>query len=452
MKKLFFISLSLLSACGAKTDLQSVEWKKGQSSEALRILQGIEISSAAQIKSSGETVDLQEQKISGVSIENTYVKKIQNKSGENVQVRAAISDDPEKLSRLPIKKFLDKKTTIRQELMAAFPVLRKQGPEAVEVIIAHRRGFYEPLWRVVYTDAKGIPWEIRVNNDLQVQSVKRVGSQFHDTLAVIFPRGPKKSSLQEVVLKGLNLNPTLSSPRLFVSSQADDRITTIGDSLKFNPQDARFDQVQVFFFLEESLAWFERKLGIKIPFQLNAEVHVGAPEKTNSAFYYQGKIRIGSGDDETYSRIPQDPTIVVHESVHALVDTVARLPFEGEGGSINEGFADFFTAVQLGNPHMGDSAYLKGPFRRSVVNTYKLSDKNGGLYHDSGIISGTLWDFVTRFGSERGTRVGIRTLNRLVPGSDFNDFGNTLREVVKEEFATAEELTVAQDILTGRGF
>jgi Zn-dependent metalloprotease len=290
-----------------------------------------------------------------------------------------------------------------------------------------------------------------MNNHLQVSSVKRVGSQFHDTIAIVFPKGPKMSNLQEVVLRGLATNPTLSNDRLFVASQADSKISDVSGPLKFTPQDSRFDQVQVFYFLEESLNWFERRLNVKIPFKLNAEVHMGAPDKTNSAFYYQGKIRIGAGDDETYARIPQDPSIIIHESVHALVDTVARLPFEGEGGSLNEGFADFFTALQLDNPNMAEASYLKGPFRRSVVNNYKLSDKTGGLYHDSGIASGTLWELRVKLGPDKAREIAILTLNRLVPGSDFADFGLQLKEVLPQVLAQ-DELKMAQDIVAERGF
>ncbi len=451
MKQYLLLFFLFLSACVPKQDLQTLEWKKGSSS-SLSDLSAINFSRESKLQSAHQTLLFKEQEFSEITIENSFLKTVKNHDGEDLQIRGAVSFDQEKLQKLPLSSFKNKKDVIAKELESAFPIFRRHKPESIEIIIAHRRGFYEPLWRVVYSDNKGASWEVRVNNHLQVQSVKRVGSQFHDTVAVIFPKGPKRSGLQEIVLKDLNIQPTLSNSRLFVGSQADDKIANVRDPLKFSIQDARFDQVQVFFFLEESLSWFERKLNFKIPFQLQAEVHVGAPEKTNSAFYYQGKIRIGAGDDETYARIPQDPSIVIHESVHALVDSIAKLPFEGEGGSINEGFADFFTALQLGSPNMGESAYLKGPFRRSLVNDYKLSGKTGGLYHDSGIVSGTLWDLSTRFGSEQGAKVGILTLNRLVPSTDFKDFGNSLKDILPEVFLSAEDLAAARMIVEARGF
>lgn len=451
MKKIISISFLFLSACNSKTGLQSLEWKKGEPLSQLQSLETINTSPTQKVNSLTQTLELSEQSVQGIIVEDSYVKRIKDASDASLIVRASVSLEDAKLDRLRLSDFEKKKASILDDLKKSFPVFRKSPPEKIDIVIAHRRGFYEPLWKIVYTDKHGIPWEVKMNNHLQVSSVKRVGSQFHDTLAIVFPKGPKMSNLQEVLLRGLSANPTLSNDRLFVASQAESKISDVSGPLKFTPQDSRFDQVQVFYFLEESLNWFERNLNVKIPFKLNAEVHMGAPDKTNSAFYYQGKIRIGAGDDETYSRIPQDPSIIIHESVHALVDTVARLPFEGEGGSLNEGFADFFTALQLDNPNMAEASYLKGPFRRSVVNNYRLSDKTGGLYHDSGIASGTLWELRVKLGSDKAREIAILTLNRLVPSSNFEDFGSQLKEVLPQVLAH-EELSSALDIVTKRGF
>lgn len=452
MKNVIAVFSLFLVSCGGPKSLYSLEWRKGESSRALHILDDISLTASTRLRSSGEVVEFAEQNIQGIPIESSFVKKLKDSSGDEILVRGAVALDDEKLNKLKLQPFKDKKKNIAKELAVVFPILRKFPPEKIEMIVAQNNGFYEPLWRVIYTDAKGLTWEMRLNGHLEVRGIRRVGSQFHDTVASIFPKGPQKSRLQEVVLTGLKAQPTLANSRLLVSSQADTKITDVVSPLRFSPQDSRFDQVQVFYFLEESLRWFEAKLQIRIPFQLQAEVHVGAPDKTNAAFYYQGKIRLGAGDDEIYSRLSQDPSVVVHESVHALVEAVARLPYEGEGGSLNEAFADFFTALQLNNPNMGEASYLKGPFRRSVVNDFKLAEKNGGLYHDSGIISGTLWALSMRLGPEKGRELALLTLNRLVPNSDFKDFATKLNEVLPLVLSSSEELKAARMILKERGF
>ncbi|MFM6927399.1 MAG: hypothetical protein ACKOX6_03000 [Bdellovibrio sp.] len=451
MRKILSILLLALSSCTPKSDLHSVEWRSGQNTEELKLLSTIKLSQETDLLSLGQTLRLKTQEFNGIPIDGSYVKEVSDKSGK-VAVRALVSLNQDKLLTLPLDEFLNKRERIVKDLQGAFSIFRRHPPSQVSIVINHKRGFYQPLWHVVYTDAKGASWEARLNNHLQVQSVKRVGSQFQDTLAWVFPKGPQKSDLQEVLLRGLQTQPTLSNSRLLVSSQAEVKVSEIKGPLKFNPKDARFDQVQAFYFLDESLNWFERMLGVRVPFQLQAEVYVGAPEKTNSAFYYQGKIRLGTGDDEIYSHLSQDPSVVIHESVHALVDVVAGLPFEGEGGSINEGLADFFTAIQLNNPNMAEASYLKGPFRRSVVNAITLNDKNGGLYHDSGIISGTLWDLHERFGNVVGLRLAALTLNRLVPGSDFKDFGESLHLVMESELQNPGDLQAGKEILRRRGF
>ena len=451
MKKTISASFLFLSACSAKVGLQTLEWKNGEPTSKISSLNEIDTTTTQKLLSKLQKVELAEQTIKDAIIEDSFVKSLKDQKDNSLLIRAEISLEKEKLNKLPIDSFLNKKETILNDIKRAFPIFQKNAPDKIDIVVAHRNGFYEPLWRLTYTDKMGLVWEVKMNNHLQVRSVKQAGSHFHDTLALVFPRGPKLSQLQEVTLKGIDIDPTLSSERVIVGSLADSKIQDASTPLKFNPQDTRFDQVQVFYFLEESLNWIEHRLGVKLPFKLNAEVHVGAPEKTNSAFYYQGKIRLGAGDDQVYSRIPQDPSIVIHESIHALVDAIARLPFEGEGGSLNEGFADFFTALQLDNPNMGETSYLKGPFKRSVANSYRLTDLNGGLYHDSGIVSGTLWEIRVKIGSEKAKEVAILTLNRLVPSSNFKDFGAQLKEVLPLALSK-EDLDLAMSVVTARGF
>jgi hypothetical protein len=451
VKKALLTSFVFLVSCHSKNGLNNIEWKRGDSQSQLHVLDKISVSSISKIQSAVELVEIQQQTVQSIKIEDSYVKKVRDLKGEEVLVRASISLDKSKLDSLLLADFKAQRKTILDELKVAFPIFRKRPPENIDVVIINHKSYYEPVWNILYSDKNGIPWEMKLGSHFQIRSVKRVGSQFHDTPAFVFPRGPKMSSLQEVVLKGLAADPTLANEHLMVTSQADSKILDVTSPLKFSPQDSRFDQLQVFYYLEEALNWFDKRLNVKLPFKLQAEVGVGSPEKTNSAFYYQGRIRFGFGDDQTYSHIPQDPSIVIHESVHALVDAIARLPYEGEGGSLNEAFADFFTSLQLDNPNMGEAAYLKGPYRRTLVNDYKLSEKTGGLYHDSGIVSGTLWDFRSKFGIEKAKQIGLLTLNRLTPGSDFVDFGLQVKEVLSQVLSDEEQL-VAVSILEKRGF
>jgi len=56
----------------------------------------------------------------------------------------------------------------------------------------------------------------------------------------------------------------------------------------------------------------------------------------------------------------RDPSVVFHEVAHAYVDELAGLPSQGEGGALNEGFADFFAAAIADNPAIGPLRDLYG--------------------------------------------------------------------------------------------
>lgn len=451
MKKILMISLLILSGCSKKAEFTSVEWQRGDPLRPLKPLQSLEYSSAPALSSLEQKVALREQRISGIPIEGSFIKNLKNSENQDVLIRASVVIDG-LAQKLKLEEFLKGHSSVSKSLRAKYPALHRNPPEKIEVVLVEQEDGFHPLWKVLYLDSKGVLWNAYFDQNERFLFVKKAGSQFHDTVAWVYPKGPKKSVLQEVNLTELKVQPTLSNARVFVGSQADLKIASVSQPLKFGTQDPRFDQVQVFYFLNESLNWFENKLNFKIGYQLQAEVHVGSPEKTNSAFYYQGKIRLGQGDDEVYARIPHDASIVIHESVHAVIDSIARLPFEGEGGSLNEGFADFFTAVQLGSPHMGEVAYLKGPFRRTLLNDLKVSDKSGGLYHDSGIVSGLLWELSTQFGMEKGMRIGMLTLNRLVPSSNFEDFGKNLRAVLPDVLSSEADRSLAREIILKREF
>jgi Zn-dependent metalloprotease len=191
-------------------------------------------------------------------------------------------------------------------------------------------------------------------------------------------------------------------------------------------------------------------LNVRIPTSIEAVVHMGFPEKTNSAFYYQSKIRIGKGDDVTYSNIPQDASIIYHESFHALIDGVAHLSYEGENGSLNEAFADFFTCLMTDRPYLGESSYLKGPFKRNLNQGFKYSEKTGGLYHDSLIVSSLLWELKEKMGSAKAKTLAIETLILLNPASDLKMFSQKLIEVSKT-LSADDQNTVLQTV-NNKGF
>jgi Zn-dependent metalloprotease len=182
------------------------------------------------------------------------------------------------------------------------------------------------------------------------------------------------------------------------------------------------------------------------------QLRAGFPEKTNTAFYYKGQVRIGDGDGVAYQAIPRDPSIVSHEVMHSIIESLSGMSSEGEAGSLNEGFADFLTAAIWDNPLMGHTAYKKGPFKRTVSNTITLAEKNGGLYHDSGILSGTFWEVRYALGSDKSQRLALKTITRLGAQPKFSDLKPAVIDAMKSLSWSLVDSTRVEDILNNRGW
>lgn len=450
--KLFFLVLTLssLTACGKHDGLKSFEWTPGSSSQSLNQISSETFKVASLVDTKFDRIEILNQKIGSAVVSGSYFKKVYDKNGSLVYAAAAFTEDKKGADLQAIDALELQKDSVVSELQSRYPQLRKFEFEKPELVLDQKASRLELLWQVVYFDSKGLAWQLKVSPLYKIKSVDRVGSQFHAVPALVFPSGPKYSALQEVILNNLVGDGTLSSQTLKVSTLSSAKLS-ISDSAKYNPPDERFDQVQVYFFINSAINWFNTNLGVRLPQALDVQVHVGYPEKTNTAFYYQNRIRVGTGDDVTYTKIPLDPSVITHETCHALVEAIARLPFEGEGGSINEGYADFITATQLNRPNMGEVAYLKGPFRRTVDNDLKLQSKNGGLYHDSGIVSGTLWSLHKKIGSPKAVELAMKTLSQLNPQSDLNDFGKKLQLAVDASL-TGKEHEAAAQIMRDRGW
>lgn len=439
-----------LSACSPKPQFQTVFWTEKSGTKAPSISEkGTNTLTEADL--SAEKIVFLQQSFAGAKIENSFIKKI-SQDGELVYLAAAVTN----LSSLNLEKQITKMTAQAPTIV---PMLQRkdslfkdyQYNGTPEVVIQSEPWGSQAFWKVVYFDKTGQAWSVYVNEQEKIVFQQREGSSFHEAMALAFTESPKRTDIRSVTLKDLTGDGTLSSQRLTVVSESQQKAVASNGLFNFSPPDEKFDQVQTFYFLNRALTYFQETLGVKVPFGIKAIVHIGYPEKTNAAFYYNGQIRLGSGDDVVYSKIPLDPTIAIHEAGHALVETLARLPFQGEGGSLNEAFADFFTCTQLKSPLLADTAYRKKAYRRTVANTMKLSDRNGGLYNDSLIVSGTLWEIKEKLGEDKVIPFAVKLLSRQHPASDLASFRQSLKDLSAETFK-GEELTQVQTILAERGW
>lgn len=440
---LFLIPAFLILSSCVKNNEQ-ISWRQGDDIRSLSFLNDIETPVPQPLTVLNERIEFTSQVYEGLKVENTFVKKINSRDGALLAVDSHYNLTI-KHSRPNLKDF--KKTPgLLAKVRARFPFVSEKDLQSLEAVIDPK---LHPVWTLSYFSFEGAPHVLRFDQNLKLLSNQPAGANLFDGAALVFPHGPKFSELKEVTLANLSFQPALSNPLFSITSALP--LNFVENSLRYGTDDPRFDQVQVYFYVGETLNWIRKTLGVDLSMPLEVQLHIGAPKKTNAAFYYQGKIRLGAGDDEIYSKIPQDPSIVSHEVFHSLIETLARLPYEGEGGSLNEAFADFFTAQMRKRPALGESSYLQGPFKRSVANSKEWSDRSGGLYGDSLIISGLLWDLSENIGEESIRRVALKTLGRLNPVSRFVDFNRECRSALTE-LLSGEDLARARAILSKRGF
>lgn len=411
------------------------------------------LESSSQQSAMNEKVVFRNQYAGKYLIQNAFAKTIETKKKgyvfQSYSILPEISDN--------LIKEADALDAVKNEAWNNF---KKRNPEfndwrvqRSKRVVISTDGMATPVYEVEMSSPLGEISRIHYSKLGSIINTYKLGSrlsEMENSPAYAYPKGPKKSTLSNVTILRLLKFDGLANDKVSIVSQSPLKITS-ADSLEMNPSDERFDQVQAFFFANQIIDWFISNSIVEKPFKVEVYTQLGYPEKTNAAFYYNGQIKLGSGDDITFSKIPLDPSIVMHETSHAVVEALSRLPHEGQGGSLNEGFSDTFTTFFLKSPHLGENAYLLGPYKRSTEKILKLDEANGGLYHDSAIVSSFFWSLQKKVDADKVLKLVVRTLSRLSPASDFEEFALTLKEQIQENLK-GSDLEKANQLLVERGF
>ncbi len=116
--------------------------------------------------------------------------------------------------------------------------------------------------------------------------------------------------------------------------------------------------------------------------------------------------------------------VVYHEYTHSVVDHVytTDLPYEGESGALNEGWADYFACTVNNNSIVAEGFYVSSVNGfRNINNTYRYPvDIVGEVHDDSRIISGAMWDLREILGAELADELILRGM-KLEP-QDFREY------------------------------
>lgn len=404
----------------------------------------------------GETVRKGPQMAGAAVVDGTWTQTIFHPDGHVLYAAGAVFDE------LPGDEWLGRTKKMQAEEAEATRVAaslvsdyatspRKSAPQLR--LRQRAEGGFELYWRMEYASAGQD--ELRflcLGEKGELLETGLVAVSGAEGKAMVYPQGPRWSALTEVPLLQLQGDGTLSNRAFRVTSALNLDVRSPNLLFFFPETDRRFDLSQVYFTMERSLRWMHDFLGAELRDPLEVRLHIGENGVSNAAFYHEDVIYLGTGDGVSYKDLSRDPSVVTHESVHAMIDSYVGLPSQGEGGSFNEGFADFFTALMLKNPRMGDSSFLKGPYRRTLENDFKaFRDFNDGTYRNGSIIAGTLWDLRPVLSDERLAQLAFRTLVRLGAGARFEDFVPSLRQAALG-FLSAEETALVEQKVRERGW
>lgn len=437
-------------SCQKRTQMQNLSWKAGDDESNLYKIYDIQTAPrATEIIYGDARIEYLQQTLSHQVVENTFVKKVYDSSMQ-LTAADAVYIDPMSLADRKLTPLVPNTQKLVEKIKKEVAPLRVRRYNS-RSLFKLQKNLLKNFQMLEYELSDGTLWRATFNVHKKLLSKERLGSNFSDTQTSIYLKGPKLGPLTDVTIKGLDAHPALINTNIMVDSEGANKIISLAPILKFDPKDERFDQIQVFYYLDFVINWMKNNLDIRFPERLQAIVNVGYPDKTNTAFYFQNKIRLGRGDEVHYSMMAADASIIYHEAFHALIDGVAHLPFDNEGGSLNEAFADFFTCVVLNSPLLGESSFLEAPYRRTIESSIKLNDKTGGLYHDSQIISSLLWEIKQKLGNDKSLKIAMQTLLQLNPVSQFSDFNSQLL-IAANQFSTAEDFEIISNLLRKRGF
>lgn len=371
------------------------------------------------------------QRLDGVEVEGAALKDIRAGDRPVFIAQRKLEGALRLLPRAELMLYRANEDRIRRQYLKALEEEGLRADAPGKLVITERDGRYSPELRVEISDPRTGQF-YRDSYSLTGARLERrpVGVSFNAQarFAQVFPRGPGHSALAWVPVFWTETAPKLTGADLTVTSRTGQTLDA-GDRLSFALVDPRFDQLQVYYYIENFLTALRSRHAFRLPARLMVETHIGHPESSNAALYHQNTLRFGTGDGVNYRDLMRDPTIVLHEVGHAVIDALAELPAQGEGGAINEGFADFLAANFLDTPRMGEDSFLAGPYRRNLEAGKLFTDRTGKTYADSEIVSGLFWELRRSWGARRAEEFALRLLARLMPDADFAALRTQIQEL-----------------------
>lgn len=386
------------------------------------------------------------QKIGQAFIRNGHLY-IVHQTGQLNSLRYQSGFDTQATDRLPIIKKaqdLHQNRDLFFERLQKKSALFRQGQLAEPIKV-----YYDPnsspefYYGVTFFTSTGDQvLECLVGENLTLKNCERVSHHF-EVPAWLYTL-KNWNDLQEVLLS--NIKPSskglLTSETHQVSTQAPSGVSHQDFPFKFEPQDYRFDQVQAYYWVDRAIQMTKNIWGLSVPERIEVATFLGYPDLTNAVLAYNNQIRVGRGDGVNYKELANDPSVIIHEVGHVYINHLAHLGSQGQSGSLNEAFADYFAATLTQSPDMGARSFLKGPHRRTLNQRLSFKNIQNKLYADSLIISSALWEIELIVGPEKAQALFIESLVELGPAISLQEYPPILSKILEKHLAPHEKNTV----------
>lgn len=456
------LSFLFLTSCQPKEKIiEQKIWHKGLNQNLQDFINQEQFhTSSKSIDVAGEKITLNKQTYQNYNVHQgslTLIHDVKNQSLEFSKITYLISPDDLKKSLNHYE--LDKFKKSSEVLFKKIQEVHKLTP--FEYSNKHSLQFLEPAENYLVFDKKIKPViSVKVLNldkgfvsqmffDKSAKLLKEeVLSSDFDAQAWIYPFSDIRK-IQETVLKKLEINKALKNQKISVYSSDSSELSDKNAPWQFSTTDPRFDQIQAFHYADTITNLLESSFGFSFLTEVQIQTAFNYPEKTNAAFTFNNQIRLGLGDDLSYKSLAQDPTIIAHELGHVIVSQISGLSTQGESGSLNEAFADYISASINQTSLMGSFSYIPKPFKRNLDEFITWDMAKGGLYFDSQIFSGILWEIRKNFGSAISNKIALRTISRLSSYAKFTDFPQALL-LASKDLLTSEDHNKLIQILRKR--
>jgi hypothetical protein len=398
----------------------------------------------------GEIIVRETQRLGNAEVAGSWLQTIYLPSGSLAYATGVVQDIPiknpkasflhEELALILAKRAIPEMKVAQQIFTPKYEARKKAD------------GSWEFYWKIDYLNRAGDRlFQVYLSDKGVLLEQKEIPWDGADGRALVFPKGPKLSGVSEEAIFGLLGDGSLSGQYLQVRSALNLQVFSPELTFFFPEEDRRFDFAQAYYSIDRGLRWLKEKLGVELPKPISVRLHVGENGVSNAAFYHQNMIYLGTGDGITYKDLVRDPTVLIHEAMHAVIDAYVGFSSDGEAGAFNEGFSDLFTALMLDNPRMGEASYLRAPFRRSLENNLKAYKDFGGIYQTGSILGATFWDMRAALGNDLVAQLAFRTMVRLGKGAKLDDFGQALTSAAQSLLSDAQRVKTLE-IAKNRGW